>query len=262
MATDSPRWRVNRVPRFTALTIGHYMAADDGPRETLRRDMKYERIGRTTRYENVRRIVARFLSSPIRDMRILAAGAVYLADEIAEAASHEKRQNLRHKLRALNDFQGSLNAFGVGGWQLSRPNRIMHPIAIEGVRIHVHPTALARQPRPRGSDLIGAIIVDFAKGPSCNTDEARSKAEKSMKHSAVMLHERTEADAAGPDAAGRASPEHCVILHAHRGEAIAAPSNYRTMMKNVRAVCRDIARAWADIEPPPGFDQRYAVYRH
>ena len=33
-------WRVNRTPRFPLLSIGEYMMADDGPRETIRRNMK------------------------------------------------------------------------------------------------------------------------------------------------------------------------------------------------------------------------------
>jgi hypothetical protein len=36
------RWRINRRPRFTILDMGEYMAAEDGPRETILRNMGFE----------------------------------------------------------------------------------------------------------------------------------------------------------------------------------------------------------------------------
>ena len=70
---DAPKkvWRVNRKPRFTVLDMGEYMAADDGPRETLLRNMKYERLARTLTYRTLYDAVASYLASPTRDRRIL-----------------------------------------------------------------------------------------------------------------------------------------------------------------------------------------------
>jgi hypothetical protein len=61
-APSGKKWRVKRHPRFTVLDFGEYMAADAAPRETIRRDMKYERIGRTLLYDRLRRAIPRFLT--------------------------------------------------------------------------------------------------------------------------------------------------------------------------------------------------------
>jgi hypothetical protein len=46
-------WRVNRKPRATVLEMGDYMAADDGPRETILRNLKYERIAPSLIYDKL-----------------------------------------------------------------------------------------------------------------------------------------------------------------------------------------------------------------
>lgn len=259
MAYEPPYWRINERPRFTALTLGAYMAADDGPRETMRRDMRFERVARTIRYDNVRRAIGRFLASPTRSLAILAECEQMLEHEIREARSRERRASLAHELRALQDFQAGLNSLNLGGFQLWKHGHVFRPMDIEGVTVSVQPDVMVRQVRPRGRDQIGAIIVDVSKGQSCTTDEARRKVEKAMTHSAVLLHTLV-ADGATTESE-LASSNHCIVFHAHRAQVVTAPENYKTMMKNMQAVCRDIRRAWAGIEPPAGFDPSRATTR-
>ena len=59
MSNSQIVWRVNRKPRFPILSMGEYMVADDGPRETMRRNMKYERISPTLLYAKLQRAVAK-----------------------------------------------------------------------------------------------------------------------------------------------------------------------------------------------------------
>lgn len=239
--------------------MGHYMAADDSPRETSRREMKYERFGHTLRNDLVRRSIRRFLLSPTRDLAILASCEDHLKAKIAEATTHGARENLMHQLRALNDFQRGLNELGISGLQLWTKRHFFRPLSFEGVTISVQPFALVRQPRMRAKDQIGALLIDVAKGPSCKTDEAQRKAEKAMIYAAVLLHHVVAQSVAGPEEI--ASPEHCIVFHAHRAQRIIAPFAYKTMMKNLRAECRNIVRAWPDIEEPAGFDPARARYR-
>src|SRR5262245_20980425 len=101
MVDLQPIWRVNRRPRFTALEMGEYMAADDGPRETMLRHMKYERLARSLSYRNLSQAVASFLSSPIRDQRILGRCRETLEQEREMATNPQQRENLTHELRAM-----------------------------------------------------------------------------------------------------------------------------------------------------------------
>lgn len=236
------------------------MAADDSPRETLLRNMRYERIGHTLSYREVHGAIASYLASPNRDLRILAAHRELLQQELEQARYSQRRENLARQLRALDDFERGLNALGIAGMQLSRPGHYARPILIEGVTVSIQPTVLVRQARPRGADLVGAMIVDPAKGPSCTTDEARAKVTRAMIHSAVLLH-MLVTGRGNEDGSCRASASHCIVFHAHRAQAVCAPENHRTMLRNIQAVCRSIARAWPTIQPPAGFDPTLATRR-
>lgn len=87
---QATKWRLNERPRFSALQLGEYVAADDSRRETILRGMKFERMGQSLSYKDGYLAVGRFLSSPTRDPRILDDYKAYLEDE-REAATNPGR---------------------------------------------------------------------------------------------------------------------------------------------------------------------------
>lgn len=169
MTGSDYRWRVNLRPRFSVLELGEYMAANDGPRETILRDMKFERLARTFIYRFLRPAVSRFLVSPTRDPTILEKCRTALENEIAASVNPQQRENLTYELRGLQAFQRSLNALEMGGLMFE-PAAAAPPMTIEGVMVSVQPTARIRVRRLRGADLAGAIIVDVAKGTTLKSD--------------------------------------------------------------------------------------------
>ena len=252
------KWRVNLKPRFTVLTFGEYMAADDGPRETMLRDMRYERLARTLIYRHLRTTISRFLASPTRDRGILADCRRLLEDERSGATSAQQRENLTYEIRALEAFENSLNALGMGGLNFELA-AAAPPLRVEGVSISVQPTAHVRVSRPRGVDLIGAVVIDTAKGESPKTEVAKIKIADGMAHSAILLHKYVARAFPGKDP--RPSAEHCFVFHAHRQERVCAPDPYRRTYRNMEAVCRNIARSWEAIPEPANFDPAFAEYR-
>jgi len=96
------------------------MAADDGPRETMVRDMKYERKVRTLVYRHLYRAIPSFLTSPTRDRGILLRCRTALEHERDSAANPQQRENLIYEIRALEAFENSLNALGMGGLNFER----------------------------------------------------------------------------------------------------------------------------------------------
>ncbi len=119
MSDDSIIWRVNRKPRFPVLSLGEYMACEDGPRQTMRRNMKYERIAPTLIYRRLQKGVASYLSSPIRDRRILDRCRDDLEKERENASTSTARDNAQYALRALETFERSLNALPIAGVNLT-----------------------------------------------------------------------------------------------------------------------------------------------
>jgi len=233
------------------------MAADDGPRDTMLRNLKYERLARTLSYRDVDQAIAQFLASPIRDRRILARCRDLLEHERTTTINPQQRDNLSYQLQALDAFERSLNALEVAGLNFERVSPARLPM--EGVSISVRPTIGIRVRRIRGADLVGALVIDLAKGVSLRSDDAQQRATKAMVHSAIILHLYT-VDRRCADGS-KSSQDHCIIFHSYRGERVAAPSNYRRMLRNMEAVCRIVARGWNNIEPPPSFDERQARYR-
>lgn len=258
LVPSSKKWRVKRHPRFTVLDFGEYMAADPAPRETILRDMKYERIGRTLIYDRLRRAIPRFLTSPIRDRGILAECRADLARRKASATSPQQAENLTYEMRALEAFENSVNALEMGGLNFDLASAAS-PIRVEGVSVSVQPTSHIRVRRPRGVDLAGALIVDTAKGQIPKTDKARSKLTNGMQYAAIMLHQYAIREFPGADP--RASADHCIIFHTNRPERVTAPDPYRRLYRDIEAECRNIARAWPTIPEPPGYDSRDADLR-
>lgn len=252
------KWRVNSTPRFTVLTFGEYMAADDGPRETMLRDMRFERLARSLVYRRLRHAVARFLVSPTRDRTILENCRNHLEQEKVAATSPQQRENCVYELRALEVFERSLNALEIHGLNFEHSPAVP-PLKMEGVAVSVQPTARIRVRRTRGHDLVGAIVLDVAKGIEPKTEASKARCIRAMLHSAILVHQQVGMGSVGEDE--RPSADHAIVFHAHRQERVCAPGNHRKMLRNMEAVCRTVARQWKSLEPPTGFDASAAVYR-
>jgi hypothetical protein len=106
--------------------------------------------------------------------------------------------------------------------------------------------------------LVGAVVVDVAKGEEAKTDAAKARARDPMEHSAIVLHQHV-VEALSEE--GKPSPEHCFIFHTNRQDRVSAPTNYRRTYLNIEAVCRNIARSWNGVVPPASFDKSRATYR-
>lgn len=235
------------------------MAADDGPRETILRDAKYERVIRSLLYRDITETVKQYLSSPIRDARILAKGRARLNSLLESADDPTRKSNMRHQIATLDAFESALNSLGLGGLQAEMVSNENTALLIEGVKISVWPTVWLRQARPKGADLVGALMLDFAKGLPLRTDAARQKALTAMEFTTYLLHRKVAAERCSDGS--KVSGSLCVMHHLHRGESVSAPDNYRNKLKNMEAVCRAIFRQWDTILPPAQYDPSDATIR-
>ena len=251
-------WRVNRKPRITALTLGEYMATDDSQRETICRNLKYERLAPSILYSKVSEAIAGYLSSKTRDRGILTQCREFLEEEKERAIKPQQKENATYALRSLAAFEAGLNALPIGGLQLERPPTSL-PYSIGDVRVSVRPTVLVKVARPRGAPLRGAILVDPAKGIIPKSEELKRRTTEAMTYTSMLLHELVSNTIVKEGE--RSSPEHCVTFHSHRQERVAAPTNYRRQLGIMQAACRTISGTWNAIQPPPSFNPGFARYR-
>jgi hypothetical protein len=164
------------------------MAAASSPRETMLRDMKYEKMAPTLNHSRIRRAISRYLVSPTHDYRILASCREFLEQERDAAIHPQRRENLTFEIRALDVFERSLNALGIAGtnFELAPPAA---PIKVGELSVSVQPTAHIRVRRPRGVDLMGAVIIDTAKGQTPKSDAAKYRTNRAMVYSAIIVHQ-------------------------------------------------------------------------
>jgi hypothetical protein len=80
-------------------------------------------------------------------------------------------------------------------------------------------------------DLVGAIVVDLAKGIASKTKESKSRTTVGMLCAATLLHQYVTNTLARDDA--RPSSDHCIIFRSYRQERVSSQSNYRRMLRNV-----------------------------
>jgi hypothetical protein len=104
------------------------------------------------------------------------------------------------------------------------------------------------------------MLIDVAKGTELKTDQARSRATLAMTHSAYLIHEAVSAHLVSEDE--KPSTEHCMLYHSYRQELVRSPSNYRSMLRNMKAACGVISSTWDGIEPPDNFDPDRATHRN
>jgi hypothetical protein len=242
--------------------MGEYMASDDGPRETLLRNWKYERIAPSLIYDKLYQAVSGFLTSPTLDRSILDKCRRHLETERDASQTAQRRENLQYEINALDTFERSLNALDTRNVLYERLPQAGRPLDINDVKISVRPTVRIRVSRPRGKDLIGALLIDNAKGTLPKTPEAEAKLTSGMCYAAALLHRQVAEIVAesGTDEV-RVSPEHCVIFHPYRQQQIASPTSSRKMIRNVEAVCTGVARGWDRILAPTSFDAAKARFR-
>lgn len=98
------------------------------------------------------------------------------------------------------------------------------PGIVEGAKISPRSTARVTVARSRGRDLIGAILVDAAKGIEPRTREAQERATSAMQHSAFLLREPVaNVIAARHEALLRA----CLHLSPPAPEPVTRPANHK-----------------------------------
>jgi len=258
MAEPRKEWRLNLTPRFTVLQLGEYSVLEDGPRETLLRNMKYERLAPSLIYRKVYAAITAFLVHPLRDSRILIACREDLERTRDSAELPRQRENASYALNALDAFERSANHVRMGNvtFAVAPPATYLR---IEDVKVSVQPSALILVARSRGSDLVGALIVDAAKGAELRTEAARERATQAMKNAAILLHQHVVAQHDGMGV--KPSCEHAIVFHSHRQQTESAPSSHRRELRNLTACCRSIADRWDRIVPPPKFDIERAYVR-
>lgn len=229
-------------PRVSANQLALYVVSDHSKQETIVRNAKRVSKIRVANYQPARAALARCYDGNGLNLAQLSNEA----DRMEVAPFEESFENDCNKLsaaalRRLIAFAPSIDCKGA---QIPRPSRGFDHLLIDNVRVSVQPDIVFGMAH-RGAAKFGGVIANFSKTESLSKLSGKHCAGD---YAAFLVFQMLGLRFA---AQGGARYSNCFAVDVHRDAIYPAPSSHISMLKNVQAACRSIARQW---DEAPGDD--------
>jgi hypothetical protein len=224
--------------------------------------LKQERILHDSKFAATSIVIAnRGAHDPLRDYNTDYARDTSRLDRVKEslttrsrdpAVTPHARDEAARCIETIDLFLRLENSLGTRGFSLSTPPRQFLPLRIEGVDVSIRPDFLRHGPR----NTVGAGMLRLAKSPDPNdckrpaTREQRGAHRLEMARYMIALYELLLDAQKG--ALGAPDRSLCFVSDVRLGETIGPGTEHGARIAELRAACRQIARAWGAIAPRPG----------
>jgi hypothetical protein len=235
-------------PRISANHLAQFIVSDHTKQETIVRNAKRMSKICVANYQPARAAVARSHDGHGLSVERLSAEADRMEIVPLEKTFESDCEKLSAAaLRKLIALAPMIDCPGV---QIRRPARSFDHLMIENVRVSVQPEIVLSMAH-LGATRFGGVLVNFSK------NEALSKASGKYKAGDYVAFLVFQMLALHFGAEGGPRYAKCFAVDVYREEIYSAPASHISMLKNVQAACRSIARQW-DEEPgddensPPG----------
>lgn len=226
-------------PGISANELARYLVAGDHAREGIIRRSKEIATAPVIRYRDLRAGLTAFLGNPVRPPSALAALESLLQQKSTDpSATTFTREDAQASLEALATFRRFLNQ--LGGYDFRPPAKWNGALPIESVAVSVYPD-LALTQQSRNGDRYGVALFRLAKGEDQESDSAASKRTEIARYVATLAYMQAQTHCA-PDHV--AYPALCLSIDVQNQEIVAASRSQTQRVNNIRAACRQIARAW------------------
>lgn len=234
---NRPNTRIRQEPGISANELARYLVAGDHAREGILRRAKEIATAPVIRYRDLRNGLAGYLGDAARPARALSALETMLQQKADDQSlAPFAREDAAKSLEALATFRRFQNQ--IGGYDFKSATRTP-ALPIEGVAVSVYPD-LALTQQARTGDRYGVALFRFAKAEQ-ESESAASKRAEIAKYVATL---------AFMEASVNCAPNHvpypplCLSIDVHNQEIVAASRTQTQRVNNIRAACRQIARAW------------------
>lgn len=215
------------------------MVSGDHAREGIIKNARETPTAPVIRYRDLKNGLAAFLSDPARPTSRLAA-----LESLLEQKAND--QNLTAFMR--DDAQASLEALSIfrrfnnqlGGYAFAAPGFRANPLNIEGVDVSVHPNLVLTQ-TVRSDQRFGLALFRLAKGDDEENIAAASRRSDVGKFVATLAFMQAETYCPDEHIAHHSL---CMSLDVQNQEIWTGSRNQTRRINNLRAACRQIARAW------------------
>lgn len=238
MATR-PHTRTRPQPGISANELARYLVAGDHAREGIIRRAKEISTAQVIRYRDLRNGLAAYLGDSARPSSALASLELLLQQKAEDRSGTAfTREDAQASLEALATFRRFQNQ--LGGYDFKQPGKWAGALAIEGVAVSVYPDLVLTQ-QSRTDNRYGVALFRLAKGDDQESVSAATKRAEIAKYVATLAYMQASTHC---EPGHVAFPALCLSIDVQNQEITAASNSQTLRINNIRAACRQIARAW------------------
>jgi hypothetical protein len=241
MATR-PHTRIRQQPGISANELARYLVAGDHAREGIIRRAKEIATAPVIRYRDLRNGLSAYLGDIARPSATLTALESLLQQKADDrSGSTFAREDAQASLEALATFRRFQNQ--LGGYDFKQPGKWAGALSIEGVAVSVYPDLVLTQ-QSRASSRYGVALFRLAKGDDQESASAAGKRAEIAKYVATLAFMQASTHCAADHVA---HPGLCMSIDVQNQEMVVASSSQTLRVNNIKAACRQIARAWDNL---------------
>jgi len=228
---------IHLEPRISANQLAQFAISDPAKQETIVRNAKKVLTTRVTNYQPARNAIPKCHTLKGLDADSVIKHAVRMETTDFSDLFERKCNNLSAaSLRMASQLVSQIDCEGA---RISAPARGFDHLIIEGVRVSIQPEIVISFAH-RGATRFGGVMFNFSKTESSSLENGNGRYHAGdYAATLVFLMLQTHFGAkGGPRNAN------CLAVDVYQQKVFAAPSSYKTILKNIEASCRSVARQW------------------
>jgi hypothetical protein len=226
-------------PRISANLLAQFMISDHAKQEAIVRNAKRVNTIMVANYQSGRLAVSTSYDGAGINVGQLNAKAEHM--KTAEFSDDFETKCNRLSGAALEKFAEFAQEIHCTGIKVPRPRDGYRHMLIENVRVSVQPEIVFTL-QHRGQSKYGGIMVNFTKGDSTSYDKKQGRY-YSGDYAAFLIFLMLGLHY-GNTGVRNAS---CYAVDIYRKAAYSGTTAHVTMLRNIEAACRNIARQWDEV---------------
>lgn len=237
------KYKLNPEPTISANQLAEYLLAAPAKRQTIIKNAKYAPTAIVARYKKAKEAICEYLSSEIRDKRILYDAELQLYG-IESSTSAWSKDDARLSIEAIKEFYSVLGNSQLVSLNFKKLDQKLTPLVINGVTIKVTLDLLSHQKNKHG-DRIGGVLFQVSKTVTSST--AREEHGRNVATLIWLLVNEKLSDKGFPE------KNLCIAFDVFGKHVWTTPTSYKRRIQNIEAACSEIKMFWNVIPTPPGF---------
>lgn len=228
---------IHLQPRISANQLAQFAVSDPAKQETIVRNAKKVGRARVTIYQPAKHAIPKCHTPEGFNAESIIKQAVRM--ETTDFSDPFERKCNDLSAASLRVASRLVDQIDCEGTRISAPPRGFDHLIIEGVRVSIQPEIVISFTH-RGLTKFGGVMFNFAKTESTSLENGNVK-HQAGEYSATLVFLMLSVHFG---AKGGPRNVNCFAVDVYREKVFSAPASYKTMLKNIEASCRSIARQW------------------